>query len=63
MDMNTGRIYPTKEAAEAAGVAEGDLMRLTEEQQHLLSQIPQTLQFKKSPFGTIKSPEKDPVLT
>lgn len=57
MDMNTGRIYHSKEEAVAAGVAAGDLHLLTEEQRRMLEQIPQTLKFKKSPFGSIKTKE------
>ena len=57
MDMNTGRIYGSREKALSAGVADGDLHMLTEEQRQMLGQIPQTLKFKKSPFGTIKTKE------
>lgn len=58
MDLRTGTMYDSKEAALRAGVPEGDPMLLTEEQQKMYGQIPQTLKFKKSPFATIKNPKQ-----
>ena len=52
MDMNTGRTYASREEARAAGVSDGDLHLLTDEQQQML----RSLEFKKhKPFATIKN--------
>ena len=58
MDLRTGRTYESKAAARAAGVPESDLMQYDPQTFQPMREKPQSLKFKKSPFGSIKNPKE-----